>query len=146
MSDLPQLKSLRRFSRNGLRDMSKLASFSDIEQHGATWMEFDTGLTYYYERGAGVHAETPNETRLYGTQGGLRFQFPSWDSNQVEYFYSENGDPRKEVFTIDMTDASDDSFALTQHFLDYLDGKAEPLMTVQRAAKHMEILFKILEA
>lgn len=145
LNDIPQLKSLRSFSRNDLRDMSKFVEFSDVEQHGAAWLEFDTGLTYYYERGAGVHSETPNETRLYGTKGGLRFQFPSWDSNEVEFFYLENGEPRKETFTIDMRDAPDDSLALTTHFLDCLDG-AQPLMPVQRAAKHMEILFKILDA
>ena len=144
--DVPQLKSLHSFSRNDLRDMSKLIAFSDIEQHGAAWMEFDTGLTYYYERGAGVHAETPNETRLYGTKGGLRFQFPTWDSNNVEFFYLENSEPRKEILTIDMSDAPDDGLALATHFLDCLDGKARPLMPVQRAAKHMEIIFKILEA
>jgi predicted dehydrogenase len=144
LDDNPQLKSLRSFSRNDLRDVSKLVGLSDVEQHGAAWLEFDTGLTYYYERGAGVHAETPNETRLYGTQGGLRFQFPTWDSTEVEFFYAENGAPRKEIHTIDMSGAPDDSLALTTHFLDCLDG-AKPLMTVQRAAKHMEILLKILE-
>ncbi len=146
LDDIPQLKSLRSFSRNDLRDLSNLVEFSDVEQHGAAWLEFDTGLTYYYERGAGVHGETPNETRLYGTKGGLRFQFTSWDSTEVDLFYAESGEPRKEVLTIDMTDAPDDDLALTMHFLDCLDGKARPLMTVQRAAKHMEILFRILEA
>ena len=146
LDDMPQLTSLRSFSRNDLRDVSKLVSYSDVEQHGAAWLEFDTGLTYYYERGAGVHSETPNETRLYGTKGGLRFQFPSWDSNEVEFFYTENGEPHKEVLTVDTSGAPDDSLALTTHFLDCLDGKAEPLMPVQRAAKHMEILFRILGA
>ena len=145
LNDKPELDSLRSFSRNDLRDMTNLVEFSDVEQHGAAWMEFDTSMTYYYERGAGVHAETPNETRIYGTKGGLRFQFPAWDSNEVEFFYAENGEPRKEILAVDMTDTPDDSLALTTHFLDCLDGKTEPLMTVQRAAKHMEILFKILE-
>jgi len=145
LDDMPQLKSLRSFSRNDLRDVSKLVEFSDVEQHGAAWLEFDTGLTYYYERGAGVHGETPNETRLYGTKGGLRFQFPNWDSNEVELFYAEDGEPRKEVLSVDTTGAPDDSLALATHFLDCLDG-AEPLMPIGRAAKHMEILFKILEA
>jgi predicted dehydrogenase len=145
LEDVPQLKSLRSFHRNDLRDMSKFVEFSDVEQHGAAWMEFDTGLTYYYERGAGVYTETPNETRLYGTKGGLRFQFLTWDSNEVEFFYLKNDEPRKESFTVDMSDAPDDSLALATHFLDCLDGKAKPLMPVQRAAKHMEILFKILD-
>lgn len=144
LDDVPQLESLRSFSRKDLRDMSRLVTFSDVEQHGAAWLEFDTGLTYYYERGAGVHVETPNETRLHGTQGSLRFQFPTWASNEVEFFYTENGEPRKEILNINMTDAPDDSLALTTHFLDCLDGNAEPLMSVQRAAKHMEILFKIV--
>jgi len=144
LDDEPQLKSVRSFSRNDLRDMSKWVSFSDVEQHGAAWLEFDTGLTYYYERGAGVHAETPNETRIYGTKGGLRFQFPGWDSNEVEFFHLEANEPRKETFTIDRKGAPDDSYVLIQHFLDCLDGNVKPLMPVQRAAKHMEILFKIL--
>ena len=144
LNDEPELESVRSFSRGDLRDISNLVEFSDVEQHGAAWLEFNTGLTYYYERGGGVHAETPNETRLYGTKGGLRFQFPNWDSNEVEFFYTEHSEPRREVLTVDMSGAPDDSLALTTHFLDCLDRKAEPLMTVQRAAKHMEILFKIL--
>jgi len=144
LNDIPQLKSMQRFTRNDLRDMSNHVNFSDIEQHGAAWMEFDTGLTYYYETGGGVHNETPNETRLYGTKGGLRFHHFSWDSNEVEYFTTENGEPVRETFTVDTTGQIDDTLAITTHFLDFLAGKAEPLMTVPLAAKHMEILFKIL--
>ncbi len=144
LNDVPQLKSVQSFTRNDLRDMSKYVEISDIEQHGAAWMEFDTGLTYYYENGGGVHNEASNETRLYGTKGGLRFHHYSWDSNEIEFFTAENGVPRKETFTVDTTGQPDDSLAITTHFLDYLDGKAEPMMTVQKAAKHMEILFRIM--
>jgi len=118
---------------------------SIVSTIGAAWMEFDTGLTYYYENGGGVHNETPNETRLYGTSGGLRFHHYSWDSNEIEFFTTENGEPRKEVLTVDTTGQPDDTLAITTHFLDCLEGKAEPLMTVQKAAKHMEILFKIMD-
>lgn len=145
LNDVPQLKSLQSFKRNDLRDMSAIVKFSDVEQHGAAWMEFDTGLTYYYENGGGVHHEVPNETRLYGTKGGLRFHHYSWDPNEIEFFSAENGGLIKETFSIDMSDAPDDSQAIITYFLDYLDGKTKPLMTVQLAAKNMEILFKILE-
>jgi predicted dehydrogenase len=145
LNDVPQLKSIQRFTRNDLRDMSRLVAFSDVEQHGAAWMEFDTGLTYYYESGSGVHNETPNESRIYGTKGGLRFQHFSWDSNEIVFFTTENGEPRKETFTIDMSKEPNDSLVITTHFLDYLDGKAMPLMTIPLAAKHMEILFKIMD-
>ena len=146
LNDVPQLKSMQRFTRSDLRDMSKRVAVSDVEQHGAAWMEFDTGLTYYYENGGGVHNETPNETRLYGTKGGLRFQHFSWDSNEITFFTTEEGEPRKEIFTVDMTNEPDDSQVIARHFLDCLDGKAEPLMSVPLAAKHMEILFKILQS
>ena len=145
LNDVPQLKSVKSFTRNDLRDMSEYVEFSDVEQHGAAWMEFDTGLTYYYENGGGVHNETPNETRLYGTKGGLRFHHYSWDSNEIEFFTTENGEPCSEILTVDTTGQSDDTLGITTHFLDYLDGKAEPLMTVQLAAKHMEILFRIMD-
>jgi predicted dehydrogenase len=145
LDDVPQLKSVKSFTRNDLRDMSKYVEYSDIEQHGAAWMEFDTGLTYYYENGGGVHSETPNETRLYGTKGGLRFHHYSWDSNEIEFFTTKDGEPRKEIFTVDTTGQPDDTLAITTHFLDCLEGKVEPLMTVEKAAKHMEILFRILD-
>ncbi len=143
LDDVPKLRSLRSFTTNGLRDMSRLTPFSDIEQHGAAWMEFDTGLTYYYERGAGVHGETACETRLYGTKGGLRFEYPSWNSHTVEFFH-DDGEPRRELLEVDVTGAPDDNVALAQHFLDCLDRKVEPMMTVARAARHLDILFRIL--
>lgn len=144
LGDEPELLSARGFTRNDLRDVGHLVEGSDVEQHGAAWLEFSGGLTYYHERGAGVHAETPNETRLYGTDGGLRFQFPSWDSDEVEFFYCESGEPRKEMLTVETDGAPDDALALTTHFLDCLEGKAEPLMPVPLAAKHMRILFEVL--
>jgi predicted dehydrogenase len=144
LDDTPELQSMHRFTRRGLRDVSRLVPFSDIEQHGAAWLEFSGGLTYYYERGGGVHAEAPNETRLYGTKGGLRFQFPSWDSATIEFFFDEGGESRKEILTVDPAGALDDSQALAGHFLDCLDGKTKPLMPIPLAAKYMRILFKIL--
>jgi len=141
LDDKPELLSVRNFMRNDLRDMKNLVAFSDVEQHGAAWLEFTEGLSYYYERGAGVHSETTNETRIYGTKGGLRFQFPSWDSNDVEYFYCDDTGPKKKILTVDRDNAHDDSSALTTHFLDCLDGKSSPSMSVQLAAKHLKILF-----
>ena len=82
-------------------------------------------------------------SRIYGTKGGLRFHFPSWDSNEIEYFHIENGEPVVETLIVDMAGAPEDSLALAAHFLDCLDG-AKPLMTVQLAAKHMDILFRVL--
>ncbi|MEJ2208801.1 MAG: Gfo/Idh/MocA family oxidoreductase [Anaerolineae bacterium] len=144
LDDAPELLSVRGFTRNDLRDVGHLVEGSDVEQHAAAWLEFSGGLTYYYERGAGVHAEMPNETRLYGTEGGLRFQFPSWDSDEIELFYCVDGEPRKETLTVEMDGPPDDALALTTHFLDCLEGTAEPLMPIPLSAKHMRILFEVL--
>jgi hypothetical protein len=37
-----------------------------------------------------------------------------------------------------------DNIPFVEHFLDCLEGKAEPMMPVERAAKHLNVLFKIL--
>jgi len=144
LNDKPELVSVQSFTRNDLRDMSKLVPFSDIEQHGAAWLTFSEGLTYYYERGSGVHGETSNVTRFYGTKGGLQFQFRSLDSDEVQYYFIEDGEPKKATLTVDTAEKEDDGLAFVRHFLDCLDGKSKPLMTVDTAAKHMQILFKIL--
>ncbi len=143
LDDKPQLARVRSFTRRGLKSTGELRS--DIEQHGAAFMELTGGLTYYYERGAGVHMETANETRIAGTKGGLRFNFCSWDSPEVEVFTVDaEGHERREVRTVDMTGHADDHAALTKHFLDCILERARPQMTVALAAKHMDILFRIL--
>lgn len=144
LGDQPELVACHSFTRNDLRDMRKWVAFSDVEQHGAAWMEFSGGLTYYYERGAGVHGEVANETRVYGTKGGLRFSFTSWDSNEIEFFFTEDEEPRQEMLTVPVAAPPNDLLALTTHFLDCLEGKATPIMPITLAAKHIAILFKIL--
>jgi len=147
LDDKPELKSLRKFSRGDLRDLSSLAPGTDIEQHGAAWMEFTDGLTYYYERGAGVFCDVANETRIYGTKGSLRFSFTTWDAPTVDLYTADaDNNPVHEMLTVDFSaHLGNDNIPFVEHFLDCLEGKAEPMMPVVRSAKHLEILFKILE-
>jgi len=145
LDDKPELVSLRSFTITGLRDLSDKVPVVDVEMHGATYMEFTEGLTYYFERGSGVHGELPNSTRIYGTKGGLAFRYTTWEPNTIEYFYSEK-EPKKEVLKVDMSAAPrHDHAAFVTHFLDCLQGKAKPMMTVDLAAKHLKILFRILK-
>jgi predicted dehydrogenase len=147
LSDTPRLTSVKSFTRNGLKRFANPDFVSDVEEHGAAYMEFDTGLTYYYERGSGVHANIPNETRIFGTKGSVRFAFCSWDPTDVEFTsFDADGKESTETLTIDMSDHTDDNFEHAKHFLDCLIDGTEPQMTVQLAAKHLLILFKILEA
>jgi predicted dehydrogenase len=145
LGDRPKLAKIRRFIRNGLKVFRNPAIKSDVEEHGAAFMEFDTGLTWYYERGAGVQCEAANETRIFGTKGSLRFHFCSWDSPEIEHFWvTKNRIEKRTVRKVDMSKHPGDNPALLNHFFDCLAGKARPVMPVSLAAKHLDILFQIL--
>jgi len=145
LNDLPEIRTIQSFTKNGLKVFQDPGIVSDIEEHGAAFMTFSEGLTYYYERGSGVHFEESNETRIFGTKGALRFAFCSWDSSEVDYYYiDEKNQEKHKKLQIDMSQHSDDNFELIRHFMDCLTENKEPRMTVQLAAKHLDILFRIL--
>jgi predicted dehydrogenase len=143
LNDQPVLQDLCSFTRNGLKTYPDPGMKADIEEHGAAWMQFDGGLTYVYERGSGVHMEVPNQTRIYGTKGGLLFGFCSWDSPLVDFFHTDKKE-KHEKLEIPNPKSHDDNMALTSHFLDCLQENTTPAMTVELAAKHLEILFALL--
>jgi predicted dehydrogenase len=146
LADRPQLQRVEAFMRSGLKVPSSRSSPSEIEEHGVAHLHFDGGLSYDYERGAGVHMERPNETRIYGTRGGLRFGFCSWDAPIIEVFSVAQGRARHAIRRVSMRGHGDDNLQLTRHFLDCVLNGARPLMSVDRAAKHLDILLKIYEA
>ncbi len=147
LGDRARLVRLRGFARGGLKVFADASLRQDVEEHGSAFMEFDTGLTYSYERGSGAHAETPNETRIMGTKGGLRFGFCSWDPPEVEIFGTDAGRREtREMIPVDMAGHLGDDRELMRHFLDCVLGEAEPMMPPALAARHLEILFRALEA
>lgn len=144
LDDKPQIDSVHSFTRKGLKNYQDPAFESDIEEHAAAWLTFDTGLTYYYERGSGVQCEAPNQTRIHATKGSLRFGYCSWDPPEAEYFHHHNGKQKQTVLNVPIPAGHDDHLALIRHFLDVLIEGATPQMTVDVAAKHLDILFRIL--
>jgi predicted dehydrogenase len=146
LGDRPQIASVRAFARQGLKVFTDPTIRSDVEQHGAAFLELSGGLTYYYERGAGVHLTVANETRISGTKGGLRFAFCSWDAPSVEVFtVGKDGRERSETRKVDMSGHTDDERELIRHFFDCVLEGAKPLMPVTLAAKHLDVLLRILE-
>jgi predicted dehydrogenase len=144
LGDAPELVSVRDARMVGnLRDLGSKAPIVDVEMHGYALLEFDTGMTYFYERGAGVHNESRNETRIYGTRGGLHFYYTTWEPATVTHFYGD-ASPENEEFEVDMSEhPRHDNLAFINHFIDCLEGKATPLMPVALAAKHMRMLLQI---
>jgi len=154
LGDKPKLTRLRSFTKNGLKVFKNPKIKSDVEEHGSAFMEFDTGLTYYFERGAGVQSEVANETRIFGTKGSLRFQLCTWDSSEIEHYWvNKNRVEKRTIHKVDMSKHPGDNPALINHFLDCLAGKSkpacgelvEPAMPVSLAAKHLDLLFRILD-
>ncbi|MBN2105061.1 Gfo/Idh/MocA family oxidoreductase [bacterium] len=146
LDDVPNPVTVESFTRNDLKEYDLCDFKSDIEEHGAAFMTFDTGLTYYYERGAGVHFEAPNQTRIHGSRGGLQFSFCTWDAPEVTLFYLDaSGNEAKTVIIPEGLADHDDNLALTSHFLDFLEGRVKPQMTVSLAAKYLRILFRIIK-
>ena len=145
LNDVPKLVRLRSQIRNGIKIFADPSIKSDVEEHGVALMEFDTGLTYSYERGSGVHCEVPNETRVLGTKGSLRFSFCSWEPPEIEHFWvNKNSVEKRTVLKVNMSRHPGDNPALISHFFDCLAGKAKCAMPVSLAAKHLDILLKIL--
>lgn len=145
LNDKPELKSMKSFTKMGLKQKSGYHP-KGIEEHGAAYMEFDTGLTYYYERGSGVHCEIANESRILGTKGGLKFSMCTWDSPEVEIFYlDKSGREKTRTKKVSMRKHHNDNYQLAVHFVDCLQGKVQPEMTLSLAAKHLKILFQIMK-
>ncbi len=143
LGDAPELRAAAAFTHGGLRTVS-----GDVEQHAGALLTFSGGLTYAYERGAGVHGQARSETRIHGTRGGLRLSYVSWDPPEIELFH-EGPDrrPVREALTVDMSGHRvDDNVPLVAHFLDCIEGKARPMMPLSLAYKHLDILVRIYEA
>jgi len=149
LSDKPVLTHVRSLAVNHLDQIDHQAPVFDVEEHGVSFLEFDTGLRYYWERASNAHNEAPSETRIYGTKGGLKFSFLSWDSELVELFYVEDegrGKATRRELRVDMSDHKGDVAALDQHFIEVVLDGVEPAMPLPLAAKHLDIIFQIYEA
>lgn len=146
LDDVPNLVSIESFTKNGIKQFVRHDFKSDIEEHGAAFMTFDTGMTYYYERGSGVHFEAANRTHIHGTRGGLEFSFCTWDPQEITLFSLDASyEEKKQIFVPNHLNNHDDNLALTTHFINCLEGEEKPRMTVHLAAKHLQMIFRILK-
>jgi len=102
-------------------------------------------LSYYWERAAHANMESPNETRICGTRGGIKLAYCTWDDPRVIFYdLDEKGKARKTQIDLDYT-GLEDGVMLTDHWIRVLDGAAEPSVTLEIAKKHMDILCKCRE-
>lgn len=146
LSDEHDLISVKSFNKTGLDRKHPGTEIYDVEEHAVSLLEFDKGLRFYWERGTHANVDVPDETRIYGTEGGLKLAYPSWDSNEVAYYHTGrdgHGKAKVKKFKVNMKKHVNDDFALNRHFLDVVLKGTKPAMPLSLEAKHLRMLFKI---
>jgi predicted dehydrogenase len=143
LGDDPQLERVENIVlKSGLDDVDPQAEVYDVEEHLLANMQFSGGISYYWERGVHAHVEVPNETRIYGTRGGIKLAYCTWDDPDIIlYDLDEHGSAREKHLTRECPE-KEDGFYLSKHLIDVLDGKVQPIVSLDLARKHMEIIFR----
>jgi len=139
--DLKQVNSIATFS--GLDNYKAGDHIYDVEEHFTSALEFTNGLKYYWERGTHANVEVPNETRIYGSRGGIKVSYCSWEGETIEFYtLDKNNKAQQETLKVNAKE-HDDALALVDHFMNVIEGKEQPAMPIATAKKHLEIIFKI---
>lgn len=143
LNDQPQLLDLQSQAVNGLRNYP--GQTVSIEQHAMAWMQFSQGLSYYLERGGPVHMGATEETRIYGSRGGLKFAWQTWTPWTVERFYDgPDGKGLSESLQIPQPNGQNDDDELMAHFADCLHGRAKPAMPLELAFRYFSLSMQII--
>lgn len=144
LDDMPELEEVESVQmKSGLDDVDPQTAIYDVEEHLVVNMKFSGGLSYYWERGVHAHMEVPNETRIYGTKGGIKLAYCTWDDPELTFYdLDEEGKARETRYTRECP-KEEDGFYLIKHMIAVLDGIEKPVVTLETAKKHMEIIFTI---
>jgi predicted dehydrogenase len=119
---------------------------NDAGTHGAVLMRFRGGMTYYWERAVAAYSDFPNQTVIYGTRGGLRFGYCTWDSPEVEFFTEgPDGKPAVEKIAVPAPEQHDHAVT-TRAMVDYLLGVGERPMDPMLEVKNLRIINSLYDA
>jgi predicted dehydrogenase len=148
LNDIPDLEDFDLlFMKSGLDNIDPGINVFDVEEHIAVSMKFTGNLRYYWEHATNANMEAQNETRIYGTKGGIKLSFCSWENPDIEFFDVENegkGKARKEIIKVDMSQQEDND-ELSKHFVNVLLDKEKVVMPLSLAAKHLDIIYRIYD-
>lgn len=118
-----------------------------VEEHGAAFLRFENGLTYYWERANNAHNEPHVQTRIYGTRGGVSLAFPTWFSPEVTFCsVDSDGKTRKEVLWADMAGWPGDIEAFDAAFADAVRNGGPAPMDSEIELKNLEIIDTVYKA
>ncbi|MEW8030300.1 MAG: Gfo/Idh/MocA family oxidoreductase [Candidatus Thiodiazotropha sp.] len=146
LNDTPELSSIDAAYTNGLDNKFFCSSKFDVEEHGVVFMKFDRRLSYFWERSSNANNESFNTTKIYGTKGGLKFSYLTWESNEIRLYHSEDmNNCAEEIIYIPMnshTSHIEDNYALDDHFLNCINKKETPILPFDIAVKNISIIFR----
>jgi len=139
--ELEQIESV--VMKHGLDEVDPGTDIYDVEEHFVVNMRLSGNVSYYWERGSHANVEVPNETRIYGTRGGIKLAYCTWDDPVISlYDFDIGGKAREQKIEVDMKNHPNDGYALIDHFIRVLDGVDEPVITLEQAKKQMDIITK----
>jgi len=146
LDDQPELEEVETVQmKSGLDDIDPESAIYDVEEHLVVHMKFSGGLSYYWERGVHAHMEVPHETRIYGSRGGLKLAYCTWDDPELTFYdLDENGKAHETRYAAECPE-EEDGYYLTKHLIAVLDGIEHAAVSLETAKKHMEIIFSINE-
>jgi len=128
--------------KSGLDNFDPGGYTYDVEEMFSAHLTLSGGVRFFWERGNHANMDVPNETRIYGTRGGIKLGFCTWDSPIIHFYdYDQEGKARHTEITVDTEGHSDDD-ALIHHFADLLEGKTQPAMPLELARKHLNIIWE----
>lgn len=131
--------------KGGLDEVDPGTDIYDVEEHLMVHMKLSNNVRFYWERAAHANMKSPNETRISGTRGGIKLAYCTWDDPVVIFYdLDENGKAREKRIELDYKGV-DDGVALIEHLIGVLDGTEKPVITLETAKKHMDILCKCRE-
>lgn len=149
LGDPKVLKVESAMARSGMDRKDPGTRHFTVEEHAAAMMTLEGGVKYYWERASNAHNKASNETRIYGTRGGLRFTYTSGPTDEIEFFRIDRdgkGKPISKMLHVNLKKHPGDMVALGKAMLDAICGDRTPPMPLPLAAKHLEIIHKLYQA
>ena len=147
LGDVPELERVENVVlKSRLDEVDPGSDVYDVEEHLIVNMRLSGGITYYWERGIHAHMELNNETRIYGTRGGIKLAYCTFHDPEITFFdLDREGKAREKTMVVERPE-KEDGYYLSSHLINVLDGKEQEAVPLETAAKHMEMIFKCREA
>ena len=117
-----------------------------IERHAVAIVEFDGDVTYHLERIGGMPYQEQSTTRIHGTEGTLAFGYQPWEPQDIQlYTRGADGGLSHETLHCHYDRAWHENTYLLEHFVECIEGDAEPMMTFPLAKRNLDVSLAILD-